>query len=149
MFFFIIFVSFNAKIKKIWEQHLYQEIGHLHYVAELLYKYENKEWEDILGRGSFPEPVSLHGNIGYVRDVIKNTVNLNSNREDYVACKDMPSDCEYFSYTRAVNGDKTAVSSHNVIETYMNNFGSDYRYETDKHPILKLQDRTADCTDYV
>ena len=126
----------DAKIKKIWEQHLYQEIGHLHYVAELLYKYENKEWEDILGRGSFPEPVSLHGNIGYVRDVIKNTVNLNSNREDYVACKDMPSDCEYFSYTRAVNGDKTAVSSHNVIETYMNNFGSDYRYETDKHPIL-------------
>lgn len=37
----------DANIKRIWELHLTQELAHLHKVAELLSKYEKKQWEQV------------------------------------------------------------------------------------------------------
>lgn len=38
----------DENIKKIWEQHFYQEVAHLHQAAQLLKKYENKEWQQVI-----------------------------------------------------------------------------------------------------
>ena len=57
-------------IKALWEENLAMEIGHLHKAAELLKKYENKEWEEVIPCGDFPAPLSLHENIEYVRAVL-------------------------------------------------------------------------------
>lgn len=137
----------DKHIKKIWEQHLEQEIGHLHHAAELLQKYEGKEWGELLGKGAFPEPLKLHSNIDYVRDVIAETVNLTTRKEDYVLVKDLPSSSDFFKFQRMVNGgDIEGVSSHDVVQTYMDTFGEDYRYQVDDHPIPALRNRSKDCT---
>ena len=36
-------------IRKIWEECLIQEISHLHKAKELLEKYENKSWQQVIG----------------------------------------------------------------------------------------------------
>lgn len=42
-------------IRKIWEECLMQEISHLHKAKELLEKYENKSWQQVIGGcGDFP-----------------------------------------------------------------------------------------------
>jgi rubrerythrin len=66
----------DEKIKKLWEMNLDMEIGHLHKAAELLKKYEKKEWQQVISDGEFPAPISLHENVEYVRTVLKNTVNI-------------------------------------------------------------------------
>ena len=49
----------------------------------MLEKYGGKHWQQVIGEGSFPPPISLHENISYVRNVLKNTVQFTSDREDY------------------------------------------------------------------
>ena len=36
------------------------------------------------------------------------------------------------------------LPSHKVIENHIKEFGEDYRYETKKHPVSALQNRTQD-----
>lgn len=47
-------------IKELWEENFAMEISHLHKAAELLKKYEGKDWQEVIGDGEFPEPLSLH-----------------------------------------------------------------------------------------
>ena len=49
----------DAYIKQIWEQCLTQEIAHLHKAAELLCKYEHREWQSVIPNGAFPEILRL------------------------------------------------------------------------------------------
>ena len=46
-------------IRKIWEECLMQEISHLHKAKELLEKYENKSWQQVIGGcGDFSAQIS-------------------------------------------------------------------------------------------
>ena len=45
----------DPKIKSIWEQHLEQEIAHLHIASELLECYEGTVWQKVIPDGKFPE----------------------------------------------------------------------------------------------
>lgn len=45
----------DSQIKKIWEHHFIQEVAHLHKAVELLQKYENKDWNEIIPGGDFPQ----------------------------------------------------------------------------------------------
>ncbi|MBQ8407149.1 MAG: hypothetical protein IJY38_04440, partial [Clostridia bacterium] len=64
----------DAYIKDLWEENLAMEIAHLHKAAELLKKYEKKEWQEVIPDGKFPAPLSLHENIDYVRRILGSTV---------------------------------------------------------------------------
>lgn len=62
-------------IKALWEQNLYMEISQLHKAAELLKKYENKEWQQVIPNDEFPQLLELRPNVDYVRNILKETVN--------------------------------------------------------------------------
>lgn len=131
-------------IKKIWEMFFEFEVAHLHKACELLNKYENKQWQEVIPNGQFPKLLLLGPNIEYVRNILKNTVNCTAVREEYASVNELPIDFDFFKYQEIVNNNVCCVPSHNVIEQYICKNGIDYRFEVAPNPIIKLQDRMCD-----
>lgn len=133
-------------IKKLWECYFEFEVAHLHKSAELLKKYENKEWQEVICDGTFPELLKLGPNIEYVRRILEKTVSYTSVREDYLLLEDIPDNFEFFMYQDVVNNNVNQVPSHMVIKEYIRKHGCDYRFEVDENPIKLLRDRRCDNT---
>ncbi len=133
-------------IKRIWEECLIQEIAHLHKAKELLWKYEHKEWQQVISCGEFPSILKLGSNIEYVRDVIATTTGNTQRLECVVPLNELKENSPFFLYQSIVNNDVRNVASHETIEKYIINKGCDYRYEIAKHPIPELRDRSCDNT---
>ncbi len=133
-------------VKALWEENLALEIAHLKKAAELLEKYENKNWQEVIPDGTFPEPISLHENIGYVRDILCSTVQFTGHLEDYVNVDELPKNANFFQYQNVINPSPEIVPSHIVIESHVNSFGKDYRFEIAQNPIPELRFRTKDNT---
>ena len=45
----------DPMVRRIWEECLQQEIAHLHKAKDLLWKYEQKDWMQVVGSGEFPQ----------------------------------------------------------------------------------------------
>lgn len=133
-------------IKALWEENLAFEIAHLHKAAELLKKYEGKEWQEVIPDGEFPAPISLHENIQYVRTILGSTVQYTSVREDYEKIECLPADADFFLYQQKINPMTEIVPSHNVIDAHIRRFGKDYRFEIAPNPVNELRCRTQDNT---
>lgn len=134
-------------IKEIFYQRYLEECGHLQHVANLLLKYEGKPWQALYpDGGEFPELLQFEGNIDYVRGVIAKTINYTRNGEDYELVDKLPDDSKFFKYQKMNIKKVESLPSHKVIENHIKEFGSDYRYETKKHPIPELQNREQDNT---
>ena len=133
-------------IKKIWEQHFNMELKHLHAAKELLAKHENKVWQQVIPEGHFPELLSFHENVDYVRKVLASTVENTADGEEYIEVGNLDKNANFFRYQEAVNGNDNNVASHNVIEKYIADNGKDYRFETKVHPVTELQNRKKDNT---
>lgn len=133
-------------IKCLWEENLEIEIGHLHKAAELLKKYEGKEWREVIPDGNFPAPLCLHENISYVREVLKNTVQFTGHREEYEKIEKLSDSADFFKFQKILLPDTNMVPSHNVICTHINRMGSDYRFQVAENPVSELRCRTCDNT---
>lgn len=133
-------------IRRIWEECLIQEIAHLHKAAELLWKYEKKEWQQVIPCGNFPSILELGSNIEYVRNIIATTTGNTQREEDIVPLSELKDCAPFFYYQGIVNNDVHNVASHETISKYILNKGHDYRYEIAEHPIRSLRDRTCDNT---
>ena len=133
-------------IKNLWEMNLSFEISHLHKAAELLKKYECKDWQEVIKDGEFPAPISLHENKEYVRKILGDTVQYTASREDYVRVKDLPKDADFFRFQEIVNPTTQIVPSHCVIENFIRRRGADYRYQIAPSPIPELRNRRQDNT---
>ena len=133
-------------IKCIWEEHLDMEIAHLHKAAELLKKYEGKEWNQVIPNGEFPAPLCLHENIEYVRKILGTTVQFTSIQEEYKKLEDVSSDADFFRYQNLMIPSVDIVQSHCVIEQHIARNGKDYRYEVTDNPVCQLRCRTCDNT---
>ena len=134
----------NPNVKKIWERFLEQEIAHLHAAVENLKKYENKDWQEVIPKGEFPELVKFRSNIDYIRKILKDTVTKTADRESFVELSKLKSTADFFKYQKKVNTKPEDVASHKVIVDHINQFGEDYRFETKPNPVDELKDRTAD-----
>lgn len=136
----------NAYIKKLWQENLEIEIAHLHKAVELLNKYEGKEKEEVIPDGTFPEPLSLHENVDYVREILSDTVQYTSVLEDYERIENLSPDADFFTYQEILNTPTNQVPSHCVIGTHIRNYGKDYRFNVAPNPIKELRSRTCDNT---
>lgn len=136
----------NPYIKALWEENLEMEIAQLKKACELLEKYENKHWQEVIPDGEFPTPISLHENINYVREILSSTVQYTGLLEDYVNINELPSDANFFQYQKIINPSIEIVPSHLVIDTNIRRFNKDYRFETAPNPIRELRNRTCDNT---
>lgn len=130
-------------IKKIWEQQFEQEVAHLHNAADMLKKYEGKEWQQVIPDGKFPKLLSLGSNIEYVRKILE-SVRLTGKLEDYAPVSSLPDDDDFFKYQNSVIKSAEDVPSHDIIEKYIAEKGQDYRFQVEPHPIEALQDRKTD-----
>lgn len=136
----------DPHIKKIWEQHFHQEVAHLHHAADLLKKYENKEWQQVIPNGTFPQLLKLGENKEYVRSILKSTVQLTSQKEDYADVGTVPKDADFFKFQETLNHDVNSVPSHRVINNIIAEQNMDYRYEIAENPIEALRARDSDNT---
>ena len=130
-------------INKVYKLHLEQELNHLKIAADMLYKYEGREWEQLFKYGSeFPTLVKLHENKEYIREVMKKVRNtgLNTKIEDVNSLGD---GADFFRYQKQVVDTKT-MASHTVIDEHIRKFGEDYRYEDRQSAERTLRDRKAD-----
>lgn len=141
----------DAVAKKIWTMHFEQELAHLHYAADLLKKYEGKEWAQVIPNAEFPTLLTFNDNCEknkhYVRNVLKNTVNNTAVLEEYTDITNVPDDYEYFRYNATVNKTPSSVASHKVIDNYITEFGQDYRFTVAEHPVKALRNRKEDNVD--
>jgi len=137
----------DANVKSIWETHYQQELAHLHRAAELLARYENKQWQQVIPGGEFPKLLQFHDTRDYVRQVLNNQILLTADRENYVGVNDLPQGHEFFGFQNRVNKDVNRVSSHAVVMQHQQRFKTDYRAESQPNPVSALSDRTADNTD--
>lgn len=133
-------------VKSVWEQHFNDELCHLHTAAELLQVEENKQWQQVIPKGEFPELLAFRSNVDYIRKVLAQTVNITAKGEDYVEVKNLPVDSKFFEYQSVVNVKDSQVASHNVIDKYIADNDRDYRFETAQHPVAELRDREHDNT---
>ena len=133
-------------IKCIWEEHLDMEIAHLHKAAELLKKYEGKEWKQVIPCPDFPAPLCLHENIDYVRQILGTTVQYTSVKEDYHLLCDLSDDADFFKFQKIMIPSTEIVQSHCVIDNHIRRFGKDYRFEVAPNPVCQLRERNCDNT---
>jgi len=136
----------DAHLRRAWQHMLDIELSHLHEAARLLKKYEGKEYQQVVGEGTFPAPLTLESNIEHVRRVLADTVNLTGCRESYAPLEDLKPEVDFFRYQQAINGNGAGVASHQVIERHIAAFGQDYRWEMGANPIPALRDRSHDNT---
>ena len=136
----------DCYIKGIWEEFFEMEVAHLHKAVELLKKYEGKDWQCVIPDGEFPEPLSLHENIGYVRQVLFDTVQFTGCREDYERIENLPNNADFFTFQNIIAPSVDMVPSHCVILSHINRCGMDYRFETAPNPICQLRQRNCDNT---
>ena len=133
-------------IKNLWEEYLSFEITHLHRAADLLKKYENKDYFEVIKDPEFPAPITLHENIDYVRKILGETVQFTSVNEGYEKVGNLPDDARFFSYQKVINPNVEIVPSHNVIDMYISRRGMDYRYQVAPSPVPELRNRRVDNT---
>ena len=136
----------DAYIKSLWEENLAMEITHLHKAADLLKKYEKKDWQEVIKDPEFPAPLSLHENIDYVRKILGSTVQYTSKKEDYRRLEDLSADADFFRYQEIINPNVQIVPSHSVIKTFIAQRGADYRYQVAPSPVPELRNRRQDNT---
>ncbi|MDF3003775.1 MAG: hypothetical protein K0S22_247 [Oscillospiraceae bacterium] len=136
----------DPNVKSIWELHLQQEISHLHKAAELLQKYDNKDWQQVIPGGAFPKLLQFHDTRDYVRQVLAEQILLTADKEQYTPVCSISKDHKFFFYQDRVNNNINAVPSHTVVTAHQQKFNVDYRAESQPNPVQELLDRTTDNT---
>lgn len=136
----------DPNVKSIWEMHLQQEITHLHNAAELLQKYDNKSWQQVIPDGDFPRLLQFHDTRNYVRQVLAEQIQITADKEQYAPVSQIPGDHKFFFYQDRINNNINTVPSHNVVTQHQQMFNVDYRAESNANPIQELLDRTTDNT---
>ncbi len=136
----------DSRIRKFWEQNLDFEIAHLHKAVELLKKYEKKDWQEVIKDGTFPDPISLHENIDYVRKILGETVQYTTVKDSYKKINALSENADFFRFQEITNPTTQIVPSHCVIEGYIRRHGADYRYQVSQGPVPELRNRRQDNT---
>jgi hypothetical protein len=129
----------DSYVKKIWEQHLDMEIGHLRESCDMMKKYVKVDAAEKLPK-ALPDPLVMESNIDYVRKIQAAQTDYNAKGTDYVPGDQIPSDYRYYDYQKAVNG--SMVPSQDVIRQYIEKNGKDYRLEVKgPHPVERFRQR--------
>ena len=121
------------------------ECAHLKRACECLEKYGKMSCTDVLPKPEFPQLLAFGENLEYIREVLQ-TVNVTSDKEEYVNIYDLPDDHRFFEYNRHINTCPDCEAGHLVINKHIKKFNKDYRFEVSPHPIEELQNRKEDNT---
>jgi hypothetical protein len=73
----------NIRIKEIWQRFLDYELGHLHYVMDVLKKVEKRDPAELIP-ASLPEPIQYKSHREFVRQVLTQEVDLRAKGKQFV-----------------------------------------------------------------
>ncbi len=73
----------NPRIKEIWERMVQYELGHLHYVMDLMKQIEKRDPAQLLP-AKLPEPIPHESQRKYVRDVLREQVSFRAKGKEIV-----------------------------------------------------------------
>jgi hypothetical protein len=73
----------NPRIKAIWERFLDYELGHLQHVMNLMKRFEGRDPAELLP-ATLPEPIKYESHREYVREVLRNEVDLRACGDEIV-----------------------------------------------------------------
>jgi hypothetical protein len=74
----------NKRIKAIWERFLDYELGQLRHVADLFERYERRDAAEVLKEGKLPAPIEYVSHRDFVRETLRNEVQLTAVGPNYV-----------------------------------------------------------------
>lgn len=124
--------------KKLWELHLSMELEHFRIACEMLQKYDKKDAEELLPN-TFPKPITFESNVDYVRDVLRNQVELTAQDTEFVPKQELKKDSRYMKTQSILN--TGIVPSEQVIKEHVKKLGTDYRYLLKgEHPVERLRE---------
>lgn len=137
----------DNRIKDIWARFYEIELSHLADARKMLKKYCKKDYDEVICNPQFPEPLSLHENIDYVREILATTVQFTGKMNDYKSVNLLDTDDRFFKYNAQFTKPITKMPSHEVIKQKIIKDGTDYRYQTQSHPLKVMQNNTVDQTE--
>lgn len=127
----------DPKIRAIYELHLGIELEHLRIASEMMRAIEKREPELLMQRGELA-PLQIKENKAWLRQVLGTQVDLTSKDSIFMPVDELPSSDRYFDYNGRVNAG--GVPSEDVIAMHREQFGEDYRAETDgPNPVPALR----------
>jgi len=98
----------NPRIKAIWERFLDYELGHVRYVADLFERYERRDAAEVLN-ASLPEAIDFVPHREFVRETLRNEVQLTAVGENFIPRQDEPLDSPSNQYRNQMNSEGTAA----------------------------------------
>ena len=134
----------DERIKRYWERNFETEVSHLDAVREALKKYMKKDYDEVIVNATFPEPLSLHENVDYVRKILSETVQYTGDMEDYKNVDELPEGHRFFTFNARLTSPIREEAGHQVVADYIKDMGKDYRYQKAAHPIRDMQSRDKD-----
>jgi rubrerythrin len=139
----------DPNVKALYELHLNMEIEHLRIAVQMLQQIEGRDAAEFLPK-SIEHPMLFKENKEYVRQVLRNQVDLTANETKFVPVGKLPPDHRFHQYQRVVNAG--GVPSETVIDQARAKLGQDYRLETaGPNPVSGLArdtERNGSSTDY-
>ncbi|MEW5894941.1 MAG: hypothetical protein AB1650_04175 [Candidatus Omnitrophota bacterium] len=130
--------AYDEQARKVWEECLEMELTHLKMARETAIEYEKKDPAERLPSKGFEHLFQFRSNIDYVRQVLKEQMDLTTMETDFISSDEVPSDYRYFTHQETVN--KGGVPSEEVIEEMIKAEGHDYRQELrGPHPIERYR----------
>jgi hypothetical protein len=79
----------DVRLKSIWERFLDYELGHLHLVMDLMRQVEKRDPEELLP-AAFPEAIAWESHRDFVRQVLRDEVDLRADGPDFVPSTQEP-----------------------------------------------------------
>ena len=101
----------NPRIKAIWERMLDYELGHVRHVMEIFKRVERRDPAEVLP-ASLPEPFPYESNRDFVREVLKNEVDLRAKGAQFVPSdQDSPASLEYRNHLNSQGSPSETVAA--------------------------------------
>jgi hypothetical protein len=123
----------NSRIKAIWERFLDYELGHVRFVADLFEKFERRDAAEVLN-AKIPEAIDFVSHREFVRDVLRNEVQLTSIGETFVPRAEEPANSPSNLYRSQLNSEGNA--SEHVSAGYQWAPGTELAR---KDPVVTMQ----------
>jgi hypothetical protein len=106
----------NPRIKAIWERFLDYELGHVRFVADLFEQHERRDAAEVLN-ATIPEAIEFVSHREFVRETLRNEVQLTALGEQFIPRQDEPIDSLSNQYRNHLNSE--GVASQRVATGYV------------------------------
>jgi hypothetical protein len=126
----------DRRVKAIWELHLNMELEHLRLACDLMRRHDGREPEEVLAP-ELPNVLTFEPNKAYLRELLDTQIDLTTLGTGYV----QEAHERFERMQEALMGGEDPVSEQ-VIDRHVDQFGEDYRVETEgEHPDSRLRRR--------